>query len=204
MKILARKCGTTAPLFSEKLQQELSRQLKIEAGRHASVQLPHGMRIQMWPDCLRLEFSRTAAEEEGQLVAPSGGSESPEVPLSVPGRSVWRRWQVEMEILPAAVELPVSDPFCEVVDLDKIAGPLTIRARRQGDRFWPLGAAGEKKLKEFFRERRIPIPQRSRHPLLVDADSRIVWVVGGRLSQRVRVSSETRRFGRLMAKPIDG
>ncbi|MCP5003811.1 MAG: tRNA lysidine(34) synthetase TilS, partial [Planctomycetes bacterium] len=38
----------------------------------------------------------------------------------------------------------------EIVDLESIRMPLTVRTKREGDRFVPLGSNGSKKLKDFF------------------------------------------------------
>ncbi len=44
----------------------------------------------------------------------------------------------------------------ESVDFDKISMPLMVRTRRQGDRFWPLGSQGAKKIKDFFIDNKVP------------------------------------------------
>ena len=71
--------------------------------------------------------------------------------------------------------------------------------RHRGDRFWPLGAPGPKKLKEFLRERGIPQGQRDAHPLVL-AGGRIIWVVGERISESVRVTEASSRCVRLVAR----
>lgn len=61
------------------------------------------------------------------------------------------------------------------------------RTRRAGDRFHPLGADGERKLKEFFIDAKVPRAARDSVPLLVLGGD-ILWAVGHRLSERARVS----------------
>ena len=80
------------------------------------------------------------------------------------------------------------------VDLDKLHGEISARFRKDGDKFQPLGMMGTKKLKKFFIDKKIPVEQRDMVPLVCD-ESGIVWVVGYRLSERVRVTSCTRRVG---------
>ena len=72
------------------------------------------------------------------------------------------------------------------VDLDPEAVqlPLSIRTRRPGDAFRPVGQGGGKKLKDFFIGVKLPRAERDRWPLLVDAEDRIVWVVGFRTDER--------------------
>ena len=80
----------------------------------------------------------------------------------------------------------------EVADVDRVQFPLHVRGRRPGDRFAPLGLGGEKKLKDFYIDERVPFYDRDRIPLLCDRQ-KIIWIVGLRLSDAVRVTSETKR-----------
>lgn len=62
----------------------------------------------------------------------------------------------------------------------------TVRNRRDGDRFHPLGAPGSKKLKDFLIDRKVPAEQRDRLPLLL-WNGEIVWVAGIEVSERFKV-----------------
>jgi tRNA(Ile)-lysidine synthase len=84
----------------------------------------------------------------------------------------------------------------EVFDLEKLELPLVVRTRRAGDRFWPLGAGGEKKLKDFFIDEKIPRPRRDDWPLVCDGRHPI-WVVGLRVDERQKITPSTRRAVRL-------
>jgi tRNA(Ile)-lysidine synthase len=86
-----------------------------------------------------------------------------------------------------------SDEDCEVADADRIHFPLHVRSRQEGDRFQPLGMNCEKKLKSFLIDEHIPVDERDRLPLLCDQE-RIIWVVGKRLSDAVRVTPTTKRL----------
>lgn len=85
------------------------------------------------------------------------------------------------------------------LDLEKIELPLTVRNRKPGDRFHPLGAPGEKKLKDFFIDRKVPRAQRQRLPLVVDAAGKILWVVGQEINHCCRVTPQTVRCIKLQA-----
>jgi tRNA(Ile)-lysidine synthase len=85
-----------------------------------------------------------------------------------------------------------EDREVEVADVDRVQFPLHVRGRRPGDRFAPLGLGGEKKLKDFYIDERVPFYDRDRIPLLCDRQ-KIIWIVGLRLSDAVRVTSETKR-----------
>ncbi len=68
-----------------------------------------------------------------------------------------------------------------------VSRPLTVRARRPGDRMTPLGAPGSRSLQDLFVDRKLPRAWRSRWPVVVDAEGQIVWVPGLAVSERCRV-----------------
>ncbi len=61
-----------------------------------------------------------------------------------------------------------------------------VRNRRPGDRVHPLGAPGERKLKDLLVDRRIPRAQRDTLPLLC-IGSRLAWVPGVTIDERFRL-----------------
>lgn len=138
------------------------------------------------------------AEHDGIWLgyAPAPESFAP-VTLAIPGRT---------EIAPlgyaihAALVEPGSVDFSAKVsdddawlDAGQAAGPLTVRTRRPGDRFAPLGMTGEKKLQDFLVDARVPARLRDRVPLVVTEDDRIVWVAGHRIDARFRIMDTTRQ-----------
>lgn len=66
----------------------------------------------------------------------------------------------------------------------------TVRNRREGDRFRPLGMSHDKKLKDFLIDRKIAATSRDRIPLLLWNDT-IVWVAGVEVSELFKVTGET-------------
>jgi len=66
----------------------------------------------------------------------------------------------------------------------------TVRNRRDGDRFRPLGMTHDKKLKDFLIDRKIAATSRDRIPLLLWNDT-IVWVAGVEVSELFKVTGET-------------
>jgi tRNA(Ile)-lysidine synthase len=80
-----------------------------------------------------------------------------------------------------------------LVDADRVSGPLVVRNWLPGDRFYPAGMGGHsKKLQDFFSDLKIPIPIRSRIPLVV-APEGILWVVGYRQDGRWVPTATTER-----------
>ena len=70
---------------------------------------------------------------------------------------------------------------------------LVLRHRKPGDIFFPLGAPGEKKLKAFLIDQKIPRHERDRL-LLLEADSRIAWVAGVRIAEPFKVTPASRKI----------
>lgn len=84
--------------------------------------------------------------------------------------------------------------FLEFIDYNKVKLPLKLRNRRSGDRFYPLKMNGLKKVKDFFIDKKIPKSHRDLIPLLVDGEGKIIWIVGMRLDNRVKVDSDTKKM----------
>jgi tRNA(Ile)-lysidine synthase len=76
------------------------------------------------------------------------------------------------------------------LDLGKLKFPLLVRNRRDGDRYQPTGAPGQKKLKEIMRAKGVPLSDRERRPIFLSGDE-IVWVLGLPVSEKFKVEKGT-------------
>lgn len=83
-------------------------------------------------------------------------------------------------------------PEVAQLDFDKIQFPLTLRHWKYGDRFHPLGMKGSKLLSDFFVDQKFTEWQKRNVFLLTSADGTILWVVGHRIDDRYKVTSETK------------
>lgn len=84
-------------------------------------------------------------------------------------------------------------PHMACLDYEKIdKWPLTITNRQPGDRFFPQGATGSKKLKDFLIDQKIPLHKRDGLPLVRSGDI-IIWVVGQRIAHPFRVTEMTQK-----------
>ena len=78
-----------------------------------------------------------------------------------------------------------------MVDASTVSPGLIVRSRRPGDRLYPLGAPGRKKVQDVFVDRKIPRDDRDREPIVTDKMGRIVWVAGQVLAAPFRVTPLT-------------
>ena len=86
--------------------------------------------------------------------------------------------------------LPASKAL---IDQDMIAPPVIVRSWSEGDRFYPLGMEGSKKLQDFFIDNKVPVNLRKKIPVFCDRE-KIIWVGNMRIDSRVRVTPGTREF----------
>jgi len=118
-----------------------------------------------------------------------------EARLNIPGQTRISGWRVEAAITKQE-KVTEKDDFTAHLDLAKTGDNLTVRARRRGDKFQPLGLPQPKKLGEFMIDARIPQNWRQHIPIVCSPEQ-IVWVVGWRIDERVKVTEKTGKVLRL-------
>lgn len=151
--------------------------------------LPHKIKVQREYGRLRLYIDEDGRGVERDLF---------EYPVSIPGRTRILGLDLDLKILPAngftLKNLEKISSSTEVyLDYDRVRPPLSVRTRLRGDRFSPLGMGGEKKIKDFYIDLKLPALQRDRIPLLLDRDG-IIWVIGFRIDERVKLTDRTKRI----------
>ena len=124
--------------------------------------------------------------------------------IFIPGKTEIKSLNIEVEIkkLDFADIKPslcfkrkkIKGEFMEFIDYNKVKLPLKLRNRRSGDKFYPLKMKGVKKVKDFFIDNKIPKSRRYLMPLLIDSEDKIIWIVGMRLDNRVKVDSNTKEI----------
>ena len=172
------------------------------AGKRIS--LPHGFICQRGYD----EIVIASTTKQSQLPPCPFPPLPIEVPLKVPGKTVFPGWKVTASIVRERTDSPSSGDAPSTnektyrgnlvtdFDLHKTGTKLFIRQRRPGDRFQPLGLSMPKKLYEFMIDAKIPHSWRGHIPI-VCSPQQIIWVVGWRTDDRVKVTEATKEILRL-------
>lgn len=84
----------------------------------------------------------------------------------------------------------------EIISADGLRNKFILRKWKPGDYFHPLGMKGKKKVSDFLTDLKLSTEQKSQQLVLLNED-KIVWVVGLRIDDRVKVTTQTKRIFRL-------
>jgi len=151
-----------------------------------------------------IEYDRYILAVESASLCPFPAIEV-EIKLKIPGRT-----SLPGGMINASIEKKQAggkwggenNEFSACLDFDKVGEKLTVRCRKPGDRFQPLGMAQPKKLNIFMIDARIPQSWRRSIPLVCAGD-RILWIVGYRIDERYKVRPETKNILRLEFKTTE-
>jgi tRNA(Ile)-lysidine synthase len=129
----------------------------------------------------------TVSLERGWIVFTSVRKDSPSEEwdgreLPVPGILALRdpEWTIRLSLVER--DEKTDDPWTVRIPAHKIRFPLSLRRRRNGDRFHPRGMAGAVRLSDFLSAQHLPFRERGHWPLVCDADG-ILWIPGIRVRE---------------------
>jgi tRNA(Ile)-lysidine synthase len=126
------------------------------------------------------------------------------MPVDIEGETIFGGCVLQAKIFDAGAcsieEFKNSkDEYVEWFDFDKIAMPLMIRRRKEGDKFRPLGQKADKKVGKFLTAAGIDYDLREQLPIIEDRE-RIIWLGGVRASESTKIVAETKRILQLRLK----
>ena len=110
--------------------------------------------------------------------------------------------ELELEIFPWENQQILEKTYTKWFDYDKIKSSLEIRHRKPGDFLTITDTGGRKKIKDYFIDCKIPREEREKLTLLAEG-SHILWVVGYRISQYYKVTSQTKTVLKVHVKGVD-
>jgi tRNA(Ile)-lysidine synthetase, C-terminal domain len=79
------------------------------------------------------------------------------------------------------------------IDADKLEWPLTIRNWQDGDKFYPFGMQGMKKVSDFLIDLKVPVSQKKRISILTNKGE-ILWIVGFRTDKMYKITDSTKKI----------
>ena len=176
--------------------------LALQKNPGAELHLANGLRATI--DDMRLFFSYPLGHGpfRGSLT-PSKGFPLPEISIPGPGSydfpALKKRLSLEVVDGSSTAAVFQDDDY---LDASLFSFPLTLRGPGPGDRFYPLGAPGSKKLSDFLSDRKIALHARKQTPVLC-SDDLIIALPGLRIDQRFRVTEQTTRMLRVVWEDME-
>ena len=183
--------GKRKDFTSLHVDQVLSLQKK-ENGRY--INLPESLRVirQYGGVCLKNNSAsdrENAASTEKKVLA---GLREMSMELPVPGTLESPFGVFESKIFSYKKQKIEEKKYTKWFDYDKIKDSPCVRTRRQGDYLTVNSEGGKKKLNRIFIDEKIPAEMRDRIPV-VAAGSEILWIPGGRMNEKYKITSTTGR-----------
>lgn len=156
----------------------------LTKGVGKSVDLPYGL------IAIRGYDSITIAEKKIQK------TEQIEIETIIPGEYYlpWTGMNINFELKDYKRNLIIpKNSYTKWFDYDKIDNTVFIRTRKTGD-FIEIDSEGSRKrIKSLFVDEKVLKEKRNSLPLLADGNH-IIWVIGGRISERYKVDCNTKRI----------
>ncbi len=169
--------------------------------------LPDGILVQRYPHdelCLCKPSNRSS-----ELAAEYETDEIPLYKVAFPLSDLGTRLnQIEdlnitlvcQHVHPDSIGIPTyTGQNAAFFDMDQLTSPLGLRQILPGDRFRPLGMAGTQKVKDFLINNKIPREKRRRILVLLN-QNRIIWILGHRIDDCVKITQQTRNVLKIEIK----
>ncbi|MFZ5987987.1 MAG: tRNA lysidine(34) synthetase TilS [Bacillota bacterium] len=128
--------------------------------------------------------------------------------INIPGttvikelKSVIEAWLIDIEDVKGCKTFQ-NHSMTQFFDYNSLDEGINVRNRREGDKFKPLKSKGTKKLKEYFIDCKIPREIRDQLPLIA-RDKEVVWVIGYKISDKFKVTENTKRVLKLSYKSTE-
>ncbi len=201
--VLAETAGSSKDISRVHVQQ-LKDLFARQNGKAA--ELPYGMRAQRTyggillrkGNAQELRNAATAdAEGKADTEAASDAAQPVNLTLPIEGSLVIPSCGYEistrlLEKIPQNEEIP-KKIYTKWFDYDKIKGTTRLKTRQEQDYLIINAEGSRKKIKKYFIDEKIPAHRRDDILLLAD-DTHVLWVIGYRISEDVKVTEHTKRI----------
>jgi tRNA(Ile)-lysidine synthase len=140
-----------------------------------------------------VSYGQIQVEPRGAAPAPAPGVRAA-LQIDGPGHYGWSGGTVEIAELAAdAADSPGAAQF----DPDRLTWPLIVRERQAGDRMFPRGGRGSRKLSDLMIDAKIARGSRADLPVVTTARNEVLFVPGLRPAEIGRPTPRTRRLLRV-------
>lgn len=124
------------------------------------------------------------------IIAPLAADETGIIVIDRPGCIDFAKGKLLIEeAMINSDQIPAANTIA-VVDADLISFPLLLRKWKAGDYFYPLGMQKKKKLSRFFIDQKLSKTEKE-NIWVIEMDKKIVWIVGHRIDDRLKVTQNT-------------
>ena len=160
-----------------------------------SLNLPYGVTAENQYGTLVLHKKGSrekAMEYEAILALPGNKEEDKAGEISLPNGG---KIQYAIENYEKSMKIP-KNRYTKWLNYDIIDSTLRFRTRRTGDWIQVFADGGRKKLKDYLMNEKVSRSERDKLVLLAEGDE-ILWVMGYRLSEKVKIKEDTKRILKL-------
>lgn len=184
--VLAKAAKSSKDISSVHVQQ-LWHLFACQSGKEAD--LPYGLRARRTYEGILLQMGR--GSKAGLTIHPVSWELPVNGSLSISSYGYTISARV-LEKMPQNEEIP-KKMYTKWLDYDKIKNTMRLRTRQEQD-YLVINREGErKKLKKYFIDEKIPSDRRDQILLLAEG-SHILWVLGYRISEDIKVTEHTKRI----------
>jgi tRNA(Ile)-lysidine synthase len=87
----------------------------------------------------------------------------------------------------------------EFISADRLSNVFMVRNWKEGDKFFPIGMQGTKKISDYLNDIKINSFEK-KEQMILENNGKIVWVIGKRLDDRFKITSKTKKVLKLCLK----